>query len=53
MVRVRGIVDVVTAAMDLGGLTARDRWIRDFIVVLMSPWVLQLVYMIVYRISSL
>jgi hypothetical protein len=37
MVRVRGtVVVVVIAAMDLGGLTALDRWIRDFIVVLMS-----------------
>jgi hypothetical protein len=42
MVRVRGIVDVLTTAMGRGGLTALDRWIKDFIVDLMLPWVLDL-----------
>jgi len=33
MVRVRGIVDVVATAIARAGLTALDRWMRDFIVV--------------------
>jgi hypothetical protein len=36
MVRVRGIVDVVIAALDRGGLTALERLMMDLIVVLSS-----------------
>jgi len=39
IVRSRGVVDVVITALDRGGLTALDRWMRDFIVVSMLAWV--------------